>query len=44
MTPKRKAVFSDFGSVWRCDICGKPRSAGKHTRCSVERKKRRAGE
>lgn len=38
----RKAVFSDFGTVWRCDICGKPRSAGRHTSCSRERQKRLA--
>lgn len=42
MTPKRKAVFSDFGTVWRCDICGKPRSAGRHASCSRERQRRMA--
>lgn len=26
MSIQRKAFFSDFGTVWRCDICGKPRS------------------
>lgn len=43
-TPRKPAVFSDFGTVWRCDICGKPRSAGRHARCSAERKKKRAGQ
>lgn len=38
--PIAPAVFSDFGTVWRCDVCGKPRSAGRHTSCSRERQKR----
>lgn len=42
MTTQSKAVFSDFGTVWRCDICGKPRSAGRHASCSRERQKRLA--
>ncbi|MCM2317982.1 MAG: hypothetical protein NDI93_01475 [Pseudomonas sp.] len=37
--PRTQAIFRDFGTVWRCDICGKPRSAGRHTRCSKERQR-----
>lgn len=41
-SPRKHAVFHDFGSVWRCDICGKQRSVGSHGRCSRERQKRLA--
>lgn len=37
--PRTQAVFSDFGTVWRCDICERPRSSGRHTSCSRKRQK-----
>lgn len=38
-SPRKPAVFRDFATVWRCDICDRPRSSGRHTSCSRERQK-----
>lgn len=40
--PRNRAVFRDFDTVWRCDICGRARSSGRHTSCSKERQRRTA--
>lgn len=42
MIKTRKAIFSDFGMVWRSDICGKQHSVSRHARCSRERQRRMA--